>query len=103
MMGMLRHTADIQRSTPAKSSSGSVSDGWATVGSGIPCRIQPLGGEERLEQQGEVVIATHRGYFLPTVDIQLGDRVIARGVTHLVTFVAKPRGHHIETDLTQIT
>jgi hypothetical protein len=84
----LSGACDIWRKTKTLKADGGVSESWAKVGAGLPCRLMPEAGARATETlaQREAMVAYYRLTLPHDADLQPDDRVeVAGGVYQVLT------------------
>lgn len=102
MNGLLRDRVTIKRAVEATSASREVTNTWPDLAVNVRASVQPRSGYFRQREQGKETSSEYRAFFAKGTDVRAGDRVVAGGVTYLVTFVADYFAHHIEADLSRV-
>jgi hypothetical protein len=89
VLALLPDVCDVQRATNSVDAAGDVSQTWATVATGVVCRLDPL-----TRQDGAGMVAEReatRAAFVLTVahdaTIELGDRLVLNGKTYEMTML----------------
>tara|TARA_Y100000310_G_scaffold333913_1_gene412475 strand:+ start:3183 stop:3506 length:324 start_codon:yes stop_codon:yes gene_type:complete len=72
---LLVSTVDIQTPTATRDNSGGYEESWANSIVNMPCRIQPVGGNEAFSMGKEGAEISHRVYCVPA-NITESDRII---------------------------
>jgi len=80
---MMDELASITRATVSQNEEGDTERVFEEVASDVPCSVQRGSGSRRTEDGGYVRVETWRGFFLPGVDIQIGDRVVTDKTTQV--------------------
>ncbi len=101
--GLLDKAVTVEREDVTRTRSGQTSRSWAPVATGVPCSIQQAAGQRVTSEQGVRVEAGWRGYFLPGVDVALGDHLVDGTRTYEVVLIEDIRGHHLQAALKQWT
>lgn len=98
---MLSQRCTIKRYVAADTAMGEQTFTLTTIATNVLCEIQERGGNLRRREFGELVDATHRGYFLAGTNIREKDQITDQdGLVFEVIFVDKVFGnHHLETAL----
>ena len=87
-------TVTILRPTASVDAAGAPASAYTTYLSSVPCRIQPMQGDEDLRAGSPASARTYRVYLDPSTDVQPSDRLAwtpatATAVTHTM-HIAEP-------------
>lgn len=98
---LLSQRSTIKRFVPTTTVLGEQAFTLTTIATNVLCEIQERGGSLTRREFGELVDATHRGYYQAGTDIREKDKIIDQdGLEFEVIFVDKVFGnHHIEVSL----
>lgn len=102
MNGLLRDRVTIKRAVEATSASREVTNTWPDLAVNVRASVQARSGSYRQAEQGQEAKSEYRAFFAKGTDVRAGDRVVAGGVSYLVTFVADMFTHHLEADLSRV-
>ena len=99
---LLTQRSTIKRFVPTTTLMGEQTFTLTTIATNVLCEIQERGGGLNRRIFGELVEATHRGYYQAGTDLREKDKIIKAddGLEFEVIFVDKVFGnHHIEVSL----
>jgi hypothetical protein len=103
VLGLLDRTAEIRRATTDRRTTGTVTERYEAIATGVPVSLQGGNGRLRPTDAGRQPTATHRVFTDAGVDVREGDRVVIDGVTYEVTFVERVHltgaEHHLQIDV----
>lgn len=101
---LLTQRCTIERKTSIKNEYGHIENTWATVESDVHCRIDPMFVTSPFLSQtpnGQITGNDYVGYFFPSANIQVGDRITWQNI-HLFarpinySFGSSNSAHHLE-------
>ena len=101
------HTVNIQTQTQTTDANGSFTTAWTARYTNMPCRIQPMSGEQQAIYNKDNTVATHI-MFVPTPATYSGivenDRVIYGSLTYHIELVRNIdfMNHHYEIILREL-
>lgn len=84
---LLKHSCYIHaHKTTTDPLTGQVVETWDASTTAVPCLIQPLTGEQAVQEQGLELMADFKGFFKSDAAIDLRDKITFDGKTFLVVY-----------------
>lgn len=85
---LLKHSCQIHpHTTTTDALTGEVKETWTVVSTSVACLIQPITGEQAIQEQGLELLSDFKAFFLSTQTINLRDKVIFDGKTFYVNYI----------------
>lgn len=103
--GLLTQRATIQRAATGPGDGPEPKETWATLTSGVPCRVQMRGGSEQGPKPFEATAETYVIFFGYGADVTARDRVVIGSRTYELDAVdadVAGAGHHVEANARRV-
>lgn len=85
---LLKHSCQIHtQTTTADPLTGELKESWTVVSTAVACLIQPISGEQAMQEQGLELLSDFKMFLLSTQAINLRDKVIYDGKTFFVNYI----------------
>lgn len=90
MAAGLRQRVTIQQESEVSDGQGGYTLSWTAVASSVPCRIEPLRGDERIQAGSLAAPVTHRATIRYRAGITAGQRLLHGSVAYNIRAVLNP-------------
>ena len=102
---LMNSKVNVTRPTRTTDGVGGWTESFATVYTGMPCRIQPMSGREQAIYGAEKVVSTHKIFCDASYVIYERDKVVYGNRSFDVQLVRDidTMGHHLELEVREIS